>query len=88
MTYEAVYDNDNPRSPSGGWIQWKGTDVCMDLHCQCGWDGHVDGDFIYAIECPQCHTKYAVGCNIKLIPLDTPEKLAHIQKHNTFVQPE
>ena len=19
-----------------GWIQWKGTGVCMDVHCKCG----------------------------------------------------
>jgi len=22
-----------------GWVQWKGTDVCMDVHCACG---HID----------------------------------------------
>lgn len=22
------------------------------------WDGHFDGDFFYAMECPECHTRY------------------------------
>jgi hypothetical protein len=67
--HEAVYPQDNPPSDTGGWIQWKGTEVCMDIHCVCGNFGHFDGDFFYTYECPSCHRKYAVGANIKFIPL-------------------
>lgn len=56
-----------------GWIQWKGTDVCIDLHCECGFLGHYDGDFFYKYRCPQCKKAYAVGACVKLIPL-TPEE--------------
>jgi len=56
-----------------GWIQWKGTDVCIDLYCKCGHHGHYDGDFLYAFECPACHAKYAVGQNVKLIELGADE---------------
>lgn len=52
-----------------GWIQWKGTDVCIDLHCVCGHHGHFDGDFFYYYQCPECKAKYAVGMNVALIPL-------------------
>lgn len=52
-----------------GWIQWKGTEVCIDLHCDCGFLGHFDGEFFYYYECPNCKKKYAVGQNIKLIAL-------------------
>jgi hypothetical protein len=34
---------------SHGWIQWKGTDVCMDIHCECGTLSHIDGEFAYII---------------------------------------
>lgn len=61
-----------------GWIQWKGTDVCIDLHCKCGFLGHFDGDFLYFYECPQCHAKYAVGQIVKLIPL-TDEQEKHVE---------
>lgn len=56
-----------------GAIQWKGTNVCMDLYCECGHHGHVDDDFFYYYECPKCHAKYAVGERIKLIPLTEEE---------------
>jgi len=48
------------------WIQWKGTDVCIDVHCSCGNHDHFDGEFFYLYECPKCHKKYSVGCNILL----------------------
>jgi len=35
-------------------IQWKGTDVCLDFICTCGLRCHIDGDFIYYIECSKC----------------------------------
>jgi hypothetical protein len=75
--YDAVYSQDNPRSESGGWIQWKGTNVCVDLHCRCGNADHVDMDFMYFVRCAACGTVYAVGQNIKLIPL-TDEQIAHL----------
>jgi len=52
-----------------GWIRWKGTDICMDVYCKCGYHGHVDADFFYHYECPSCHKKYAVGSNVKLIEM-------------------
>ena len=73
--YEAIYSQDNPPGPAHGWIQWKGTNVCMDMHCACGAHTHFDGEFFYHFECPVCHAKYAVGQNVKLIPL-TPEQAA------------
>ena len=35
-----------------GWIQWKGTNVCMDIHCKCGMLTHIDADFAYHVKCP------------------------------------
>lgn len=73
--YEAIYSQDfDAKDLPHGWIQWKGTNVCMDMRCTCGHLGHVDAEFFYYFECPSCHAKYAVGQNVKLIPL-TPEQI-------------
>lgn len=36
------------------FIQWKGTDLCMDFDCECGAHCHFDGDFAYCVKCPHC----------------------------------
>ena len=49
------------------WLQWKGTDVCMDVHCKCGYHSHFDDSFTYHIECPKCRTVYFCNGHIELI---------------------
>lgn len=59
-----------------GAIQWKGTSVCMDIHCTCGAHLHADLEFLYYVRCGKCRTLYAVSAYVKLIPLlpsETPE---------------
>ena len=48
------------------FIQWKGTDVCMDWICDCGVQHHVDGDFCYLLECADCGRIYQVGTEVTL----------------------
>lgn len=68
--YEQVYTKgDNTPGDAHGWVQWKGTEVCIDLHCKCGHHGHFDGGFFYFYQCPACGAKYAVGQVVRLIPL-------------------
>jgi hypothetical protein len=57
-----------------GWIQWKGTDVCMDVHCECGQLTHIDRDFLYFVRCGACGKAYMVSGFVKFIPL-TPEEV-------------
>lgn len=61
---------DLPR-PSG-FIQWKGTDVCLDCFCVCGGSFHIDADFCYAVKCPHCGIRLEVSASIELraIPAD------------------
>ena len=61
----ALDDIDAPRA----WIQWKGTEVCMDVRCACGHHGHVDESFAYFYACPKCGVRYAVGQNVRLYPI-------------------
>lgn len=67
--YDQVYSQDNPKGDSFAWVQWKGTDVCIDLYCKCGVHEHYDGKCLHYYECWSCGAKYAIGLNIKLIPL-------------------
>lgn len=71
--YNQIYSQDNPASEAHGWVQWKNTNVCMDMHCKCGYHGHFDGEFFYYYECPACKAKYAVGQNVKLIALTSDQ---------------
>lgn len=64
-----------------GWVQWKGTDVCMDVHCKCGYHSHIDSDFAYHVKCPQCKTVYMCNGHIELIELEEEPK-------NCVVEPE
>ena len=47
-------------------IQWKGTDVCCDIHCVCGAHCHHDGDFFYEFQCPHCLRYWEVGTHVQL----------------------
>ena len=53
-----------------GWIQWKGTDVCMDVHCKCGKSFHIDAAFAYNVKCPYCSQVYCCNGHIELIALE------------------
>lgn len=55
-----------------GWIQWKGTDVCMDIRCDCGELHHVDADFAYNLVLP-CGRVVMVSQHVRLV--EVPEGL-------------
>lgn len=59
-----------PEGPYG-FIQWKGTNACIDFHCACGLHAHVDGDFVYSVKCSKCGQEYDVVPWIQLSP--TPQ---------------
>lgn len=65
-------DADTKSGPYG-WIQWKGTNVCMDIHCRCGEHTHIDGDFAYTIRCGKCGQLYGTCANVRLLPITEEE---------------
>jgi hypothetical protein len=85
--YDAVYSQDfgEPTPGGHGWIQWKGTDVCIDIRCACGGGCHFEGFFLYYWRCADCGRVFALGQNVKLIPL-TPEQVAYLEKEGTIIQ--
>lgn len=54
------------------FVQWKGTDVCLDFWCACGAHIHYDGDFAYHLQCPHCQSIWDMPCNFHLRPAIDP----------------
>jgi len=52
-----------------GWIQWKGTNACMDLYCTCGEQFHIDDIACYYVKCTDCGQVYACNGYFKLTSL-------------------
>jgi len=48
--------------PTHAFVQWKGTDVCMDFNCECGDFGHLDTMFAYFVKCQSCGTVWEMPC--------------------------
>lgn len=59
---------DDEATPPQVFIQYKGTDICLDLRCPCGVLGHFDGYFAYAIECGACGRKFTLPTTLELLP--------------------
>lgn len=55
------------------FIQWKGTDVCLDIYCDCGAQGHVDGYGAYAVKCRSCGAIYELPQDLVLNKVDVSE---------------
>ena len=51
-------------SDASMFIQWKGTDVCLDFYCPCGAHGHLDGSFAYNVRCPMCGSVFEMGTQV------------------------
>ncbi len=54
----------------GLYVQWKGTDICADLHCDCGHHTHVCGDFMYTAMCEKCEQHYRLDEHITITKVD------------------
>lgn len=65
---DKFHDRDSQPKPYG-WIQWKGTDACIDVNCVCGALTHIDADFAYLIQCGECKRVFWPTAFIKLVEL-------------------
>lgn len=45
------YDDAHPDGKANVFVQWKGTEACLDFVCECGRQGHFDGFFAYTLRC-------------------------------------
>jgi uncharacterized protein (DUF983 family) len=47
------------------YIQWKGTDLCMDFWCpECGEHSHFDGFWAHHIECSVCKAIFKMPTDV------------------------
>lgn len=60
---DCFVDGKEERAPSV-FLQWKGTDVCMDFYCECGAHCHFDGYGAYFVKCPHCSTIWQMPCHM------------------------
>lgn len=54
------------------FIQWKGTDICVDVTCLlCDGSFHFDGDFPYYLQCPHCEAVHELSTAVEtqVVPL-------------------
>jgi hypothetical protein len=56
------------------FIQWKGSNVCMDLYCPCGDQFHIDADFTYAVQCPHCKRRFEMSSMIEMREMPPDEE--------------
>lgn len=71
-----------------GWLQHKGTNLCIDLHCVCGELTHFDGDFLYNWVCPACKRHYATGSHLAMHEMSADEIAAAKQEGRVFMEQE
>lgn len=70
LTTEEAWDiQETYNGKPHGWIQWKGTEACMDVYCKCGYHSHIDASFAYYIRCPKCSVVYMCNGHIELIEM-------------------
>jgi hypothetical protein len=48
------------------FIQWKGTDICMDFWCDCGTQNHYNGYFAYYVQCKGCKQVYKLDSKVMM----------------------
>lgn len=49
------------------FIQWKGTDLCMDFVCPaCEEQSHFDGYFAHVIQCPHCDAMFKMPTDVPI----------------------
>lgn len=80
------WDNQHRFPRPSGWIQWKGTSVCADIHCDCGASYHIDAEFAYYVRCPNCRHIFALNGHIELLKL-TPEEIDNFGS-SALIEPE
>ena len=71
----AKYTNHGETPAPYGWLQWKGTDVCMDFHCKCGEQTHLDTDFTYLIQCGKCKRVYWPNAHVTMLELEGQDRI-------------
>jgi hypothetical protein len=60
------------------FLQWKGTDACLDLYCTCGQDLHFDGFFATELTCGHCGQTWELPHKLTITPVEPTHQLTLI----------
>ena len=71
--YCEAMERKRPTPEPSASIQWKGTDVCMDVRCECGARYHIDGEFCQFVKCPKCEKTFVCVPDIQLLEVPNDE---------------
>lgn len=52
------------------YVQYKGTDICLDFTCSCGAGGHFDGYHAYSVTCGSCGQVWLLPQSLALTRLE------------------
>jgi hypothetical protein len=91
-TWACTRTREGHRAPQV-YVQWKGTDVCLDFVCICGYSGHYDGEFAYGLKCAGCGQIYRMPHTFGLIACDDDggvvqdTDMPHYRTHENDVVP-
>lgn len=55
------------------FIQYKGTDLCADIWCECGVHLHVDDYFAYAVRCWSCKSIWELPQLVTAVKVEKSE---------------
>lgn len=55
------------------FIQYKGTDLCADIWCECGKHLHYDGYGAYTVKCKHCGSLYELQQIIEAKKVETSQ---------------
>jgi len=63
------------------FIQWKGTEACLDWGCPCRpeeewYTAHFDGFFADVLRCPHCGRVYTLPSHLPMTLTTDPETVA------------
>lgn len=75
------FDLKTKHTETHAFIQWKGTDACIDFRCHCGRHYHIDAEFLYFIKCPACGALWEMPSMLfpRLLSKDSPHAAhAHV----------
>ena len=71
-----------PGTDAEMFIQWKGTNVCLDFDCPCGTSSHFDGWFAYALRCAACGSIFEMGTQVLARRVETHDCVVDLKPHN------
>ena len=68
------------------FLQWKGTDACLDLYCTCGDQFHFDGYFASELTCGKCGQTYELPHMLAITPAEPSHQLKIVFGEQAVIQ--